>query len=93
MEGESQYASVKNYSQYNANQDLQGFFKEIQTFDQRSEDQIIGRVRVAAFLPYFIKCLDQLDSDKTVHDEEKAVALYDYDLSMKRIDIEVAAQI
>ena len=93
LEGESQYASVKNYSQYNANQDLQAFFKEILTFDQRSEDQIIGRVRVAAFLPYFIKGLDQLDSDKTVHDEEKAVALYDYDLSMKRIDIEEAAQI
>jgi len=42
------YVTSKSYSQYNAEQELQTFYKE----------KIVGKIRVAAFLPFYIKEMD-----------------------------------
>ncbi|GFH53463.1 hypothetical protein CTEN210_09939 [Chaetoceros tenuissimus] len=91
----SRFEQIKTYSQYNVNQDLQTFYKEIKSFEKinSSEDVIIGKVRAAAFLPYYIKELDNLNEagNNFSYDENAAVAIYDYKFLMKKIDESEAA--
>lgn len=91
------YVASNSYSQFNKNQELQTFYKEIISLEKRmiksgslsssetNNYDVIGKVRVAAFLPMYIR-----DADGSVgsgsYDEAQAVALYDYDINMKKID-------
>ena len=86
MSGEA-FVANKSFSQYNASQSLQTFYKEIASFQKKDEagSIITGRIRVAAFLPKNIKELDG-GSDTNNYDEDKAIAIYDYKYSMKKIE-------
>ena len=82
----------KQYVQYNVQQELQTYYKEICSFriPAESEPQIIGgNLRVAAFLPYFLTVGSDLSDPK--YDESQALALYDYKISLKQISEEDAA--
>lgn len=81
------YAASKSYSQYNINQELQTFFREIISLEQidQNGNTILGKVRVASFLPKYIKSLDA-GNDAEDYNENNAVALYDYSILMKSID-------
>lgn len=87
------YAVTKSYSQFNINQELQTFYKEIASFEKINQNgnMIAGKVRVAAFLPKYIKEFDA-GNDSGDYDENTAVAIYDYKVFMKSIDeIEAAS--
>lgn len=81
------YVASKSYSQYNINQELQTFFREIISLEQidQNGNTILGKIRVAAFLPKYIKALD-VGNDSEDYNENNAVALYDYRILMKSID-------
>jgi hypothetical protein len=83
---------TKCFSQYNANQDLQTFYKEIRSLRRRSDSggtMIDGRLQVQAFLP-----IDVASSlVQSNYDDAKAVALYEYRISMKGININDAASL
>jgi hypothetical protein len=85
------FAVSKNISQYNVNQELQTFYKVITSFERvkNSRDLVLGRVRVAAFLPLYIKEMDS--GSFSSYDENAAVALYDYKIVLKKIDENEAA--
>ena len=97
------YVASNTYSQYNRNQDLQTFYKEIISLEKRmiengplsssisNDYDVIGKVRVAAFLPMYINNLDSSTGGN--YDEGQAVALYDYDIKMKKIEDFEAANI
>lgn len=85
------YAASKSFSQFNVNQDLQTFYREIISLEKMNQDGniILGKVRIAAFLPKYIKALDTTppgNDDTEDYDENNAVAIYDYRVLMKRID-------
>jgi len=95
------FGVVKTYSQWNEEQDIQTFYEEISTYklldnargkglEKENGRIILGNTRVAAFLPKFVKALD---NDRTLkggdlgdYKEEEAVALYNYKFVMNRID-------
>mmetsp|Transcript_4953 Transcript_4953/g.9140 ORF Transcript_4953/g.9140 Transcript_4953/m.9140 type:complete len:130 (+) Transcript_4953:1-390(+) len=95
------FGVVKTYSQWNEEQDIQTFYEEISTYklldnargkglEKENGRIILGNTRVAAFLPKFVKALD---NDRTLkggdlgdYIEEEAVALYNYKFVMNRID-------
>jgi len=85
---------IKRYSQYNIDQDLQTFYREFTSLEKKNNDEggVVGKTRIAAFLPYYIKGMDvNLNSGadsgiRNVYDENEAVAIYDYKISMKPID-------
>ena len=97
------YAASKSFSQFNINQELQTYYREFlslekieqlssnkraQEDDDASATAVIGKLRVAAFLPKFIRALDDnknAGSDED-YDEGSAVAIYDYKIFMNRID-------
>jgi hypothetical protein len=83
---------TKCFSQYNANQDLQTFYKEITSLRRRSDSDgimIDGRLQVQAFLP-----IDVASSlVQSNYDDVKAVALYEYRISMKGINFNDAASL
>ena len=90
------YYTTKICSQYNVNQDLQTFYKEITSLRRINvdvDDDIVGRVRVAAFLPRFAKDMEANNNigSGDAYDENEAVAIYNYDISMKIIDEAEAA--
>ena len=88
------YYTTKSYSQYNINQDLQTFYKEINSFHRLDDGEISGKIRVAAFLPRYIKEMDTTVGGKVDdYDENEAVAIYDYRVSMKSIDATEASAI
>ena len=102
------YMTNKIYSQYNIENDLQTFYREVMTFERRSNnesnDVVVGKIRVAAFLPYYIKEMDTTKynnigsnggstSIRDSYNENEAVAIYDYRFSMNRIDELEAASI
>ncbi|KAL7547433.1 hypothetical protein ACHAWF_012066 [Thalassiosira exigua] len=91
----NQLYTTKSYSQYNVDQDLQTFYKEITTLQKiPSGDGIVGKIRVAAFLPRYIKYMDDSSSSAgDAYDETEAVAIYDYKVFMKGIDAEEAASL
>ena len=76
------------------------------TFERRSNsesnDVVVGKIRVAAFLPYYIKERDTTNYNKKggnggstsirdSYNENEAVAIYDYRFSLNRIDESEAA--
>ena len=84
----------KQYVQYNVQQELQTYYKEICSFKRPtgSEPQVIeGNMRVAAILPYFLTVGSDLSQPK--HDESQALALYDYKITLKQISEEDAAML
>ena len=83
---------MKSYSQYNLNQDLQTFYKEITSLRRVDDGNIVGKMRVAAFLPRYIKDMDATGGGED-YDEKEAVAIYDYKMIMKSIDDIEAASI
>lgn len=83
------YYTTKTFSQYNMIQDLQLFYKEISSFQRKEEGNVVGKVRVAAFLPKYIQAIDSsgTDSDSiNSYDDNEAVAIYDYNVFIQRID-------
>lgn len=84
------FYTTKTISQYNVNQDLQLFYKEVTSLRRKENCAIDGKVRVAAFLPKYIRGMDA-NSDDVSYDDNKAVALYDYNVSLQRIDEAEAA--
>lgn len=85
------YITMKVYSQYNLNQDLQTFYKEITSW-QRNNDEIVGKTRVAAFLPRYIKDMDA-NTGRIEYDDNESVALYDYKMKLMSIDEAEAASL
>ena len=85
------FSVSKNISQYNVNQELQTFYKVITSFESvgHSRDLALGKVRVAAFLPLYIKEMDA--GSIPSYDENVAVAFYDYKILLKRVDAIEAA--
>ena len=58
------------------------------------DGEISGKIRVAAFLPRYIKEMDTTAGGKADdYDENEAVAIYDYKVFMKSIDATEAAAI
>ncbi len=96
----SSFASSKSFSQLLINQELQTFYREIMKLEQIQQQQrlspngdvLLGKVRVAAFLPKYIRALDvetstNSNADPGVdYDENSAVAIYDYKILMQKID-------
>ena len=88
---------AKAFSQYDTLDDMQTFYREITTLESSGDepDKIEGRIRVAAFLPTYIRSTDTKDmfgSDDS-YDENEAVAIYDYDVFMRRVDETEAASL
>lgn len=83
------YYTTKTFSQYNMNQDLQLFYKEIASFQRKEEGKIVGKVRVAAFLPKYIHAIDNSGTGSgsiNSYDDNEAVAIYNYNVFIQRID-------
>jgi hypothetical protein len=94
----SLFSACQTYSQYNVQQDLQTFYKEIISLHQLSDNSVLGKIRVAAFLPNYIKSLDNTQNNgkaniEVEYDENKAVVIYDYKVLMERIDENQASSI
>lgn len=91
--------TCRQYLQYNVQQDLQTYYKEIRSWSRprpssNSGLQVEGRVRVAAFLPYNQNREEggiQGRGGAPVYDEREAVAIYDYTLLLTSISEEDAA--
>lgn len=81
----------RSYSQYNINQDLQTFYKEIISLE-RLEDSIVGKIHVAAFLPRYIKDIDGTGAGDE-YNENEAVAIYSYKIRLISIDEAEAANL
>ena len=98
--GTNIYTTAKSISQYNINQELQTFYKEYASYekigasDNDSNMMVIGKRRVAAFLPKYIKDMDNLGNDNLIsYNDNEAAAIYDYKIFMKRIDESEAANL
>lgn len=92
------FISCKRYSQFNVNQELQLFYKEIVSVEKTSNgiegnerSPIDGTIRVAAFLPQYIRNQDNTIPANKVYDDNTAVAQYDYKFRMEPIDESEAA--
>lgn len=85
------YYTAKSFSQYNIHQDLQTFYREIISF-QRITGGIVIKLRVAAFLPRYIKEMDARGPGDD-YDENEAIAIYDYKAFMQAIDEDNAARL
>lgn len=92
------FISCKRYSQFNVNQELQLFYKEIVSVEKTSNgiggnerSPIDGTIRVAAFLPQYIRNQDNTIPANKVYDDNMAVAQYDYKFRMEPIDESEAA--
>lgn len=79
----------RNYSQYNINQELQTFYKEISSW-KKVNDGIVGKFRVASFMPKYIGGIDR-NNGQDDYDETEAVAIYDYEIMLTSIDETEAA--
>ena len=89
-------ATSKQFVQYNIQQELQTYYKEVCSFQRPSgsEPQVIeGNMRVAAFLPYFLTVGSDLLEPTRKYDESQALALYDYKITLKQICEEDASMI
>lgn len=84
------YYTTKTFSQYNVNQDLQLFYREVTSLRRNENDAIDGKVRVAAFLPTYIRGMDA-DSGDDSYDDNKAIAIYDCNILLQNIDETEAA--
>ena len=92
------FVSIQSYSQFNPNQEIQTFYKQRLSLelvkdgnDNSDETSIVtGTTNVAAFLPKYIRELDNnnlpVTDSAAQYDENQAVATYDYKFVMKSID-------
>ena len=91
--GAASVVTSKQFVQYNVQQDLQAYYKEICSFRRVADDSesqtIEGKMRVAAFVPHILQGTDGNDPPK--HDERLALALYDYRITLKRLSEEAEA--
>ncbi|KAL9186733.1 hypothetical protein ACHAXT_005971 [Thalassiosira profunda] len=87
------YYSAKGFSQYNALQGLQTFYREVSSLHRKDEETVEGRIRVAAFLPEYINDVGGGASAGASRNDEEALAVYDYSVSLKRIDEAEAASL
>jgi hypothetical protein len=87
------FYTTKTISQYNVNQDLQLFYREVTSLRRKENGVFDGKVRVAAFLPRYISDIDanSNNSDGDSYDDNKAVAIYDYNVLLQNIDETEAA--
>ncbi len=66
----------------------QSLYPEITSL-QRADDKIVGKIRVAAFLPRYIK---QIGGGRSGYEyDDEAVALYNYGMLMKSIETEASS--
>ena len=79
------FVCTRSFCQFNIQQDLQTFYKEIISLDTSDPEKVLGRIRVAAFLPSSESAL--------TYDDSLALALYDYKVTLQSIDQEKASQI
>jgi hypothetical protein len=93
----NRFETVQTFSQFNPTQELQTFYQQHLSLEQRSgeQDYCSGNIRVAAFLPTYIHDMDaQPDSGRTFdYQDTKAVAVYEYNILMKSIDESEAASL
>ena len=88
------FYATKGCSQYNALQGgLQTFYREILSLERKDEETLEGRIRVAAFLPEYINDAGGGASVGASRNEKEALAIYDYNIFMKRIDEAEAASL
>ena len=82
---------TKCFSQYNSNQDLQTFYREITSLRRIGSNGVTidGRIRVQAFLPF--EAVEKVT--QRAYDDTKAVAIYEYLIFMEGIDATEAASI
>ena len=85
------FYTSRNFSQYNVNQELQTFYKEISSW-KKVDDGIVGKLRVASFLPKYIRVMDKNNAEDD-YDETKAIAIYDYNVRLTSIDETEAAML
>lgn len=83
--------TAKSFSQYNINQDLQTFYREITSW-QRVDNAMLCKIRVAAFLPKYKQEVGA-SSAGDEYDDNEAVAIYDYKVKLKSIDEMEAASL
>lgn len=81
---EEEFQMQNSYSQFNPTQELQTFYKERLTLEQKN-DFLTGKIKVAAFLPRYIQEMDMSNASGE-YDDQKAVAVYEYKVFMKSID-------
>jgi hypothetical protein len=90
------FGTVQTYSQWNAQQELQTFYQQVSTYQKLDTGDVVGKLRVAAFLPKYIQQMDTRrggSKDDEYYNDHKAVAIYDYKVFMKPIDEMEAASI
>jgi hypothetical protein len=92
------FGTVQTCSQWNAQQELQTFYQQVSNYQKLDTGDIVGKLRVAAFLPRYIQQMDTRSRGSNSKDDEyyndhKAVAIYDYKVFMKPIDEMEAASI
>lgn len=83
------FCLASSYSQLNVEQGLQCFYREVMSLRKTGEISVAGKVRVAAFLPRYVRDEDG-GGDAREYEETEAVALYDYGMALERIDEESA---
>lgn len=90
------FCAAKSYSQFNVEQELQTFYREVTSLRRSGSSDgaagVEGRIRVAAFLPRYVKDVDSSGSSER-YDDEEAVAIYDYRVRMVGIDADEAASL
>ena len=83
------FCLASSYSQLNVEQGLQCFYREVTSLRRTGEGFVAGRVRVVAFLPRYVGDEDA-GAAAAKYDETRTVALYDYGMTLERIDEETA---
>ncbi|EJK48390.1 hypothetical protein THAOC_32814 [Thalassiosira oceanica] len=83
------FCLASSYSQLNVEQGLQCFYREVMSLRKTGEISVAGKVRVAAFLPRYVRDEDG-GGDAREYEETEAVALYDYGMALERINEESA---
>lgn len=78
------FATAQSYSQWNAQQNLQTFYRQVSKHQELENGDILGQIRVAAFLPRYIQQLDT--KDDVEYNDQESVAIYDYKIFMIPID-------
>jgi hypothetical protein len=82
---QNEFVCSRSFCQFNIQQDLQTFYKEIFSLDSSDPENVLGRIRVAAFLPS--------SESAFTYDDSLALALYDYKVTLQSIDQEEASRI
>jgi len=83
---DTEFIAYRQYTQFNVQQDLQSYYKEIMhLFLDEQAQKIKGYIRVAAFLP-------KTEATQQNYNELDALAIYDYKIQMELIDENEATQ-